>query len=261
MQIKSESAAGGKAKVSDVIKALVKEGGVGAFYKGIGSALMRQVIYAAIRLGLFYSIMDYSKEKLNKNLTAFEKAIVSLGTGATAAFVANPFDLALIRFQADGALPPAQRRNYKNWADALAKIVKGEGFFNLWRGASPTIVRAMSINLGMLAPYEEAKTRLKPYFGEGYITYITSSFIAGFLAAFLGLPPDNLKTKMQKMKAGPDGKLPYTGFFDCVKKTVKNEGLLRLWVGFPVFYMRVGIHAMIILLVSDALKYLILGKK
>lgn len=113
----------------------------------------------------------------------------------------------------------------------------------------------------MLAPYEECKARLKVYWGESYPTYIASSFIAGFLAAFLGLPCDNMKTKIQKMKAGADGKMPYSGLFDCLSKTCKKEGVIRLWVGFPIFYVRVGIHAMLILLVTDLLKYLILGKK
>ena len=110
-------------------------------------------------------------------------------------------------------------------------------------------------------PYEECKQRLKTVWGESYPTYIASSFIAGFLAALLGLPFDNIKTKIQKMKADPTGKLPYKGLFDCMGKTLKNEGLLRFWVGFPIFYIRVGIHAMIILLVSDLIKYISLGRK
>lgn len=261
MQLSSEGL-GRKPSVARVIKNLfVNEGGLLGFYKGLGSALMRQVIYAGLRLGMFYSVLDISKEKLGKELNAGEKAVASLGSGAIASFIATPFDLALVRFQADGTLPLDQRRNYKNWADALAKIIRTEGFTNLWKGAFPTIVRAMCMNLGMLAPYEECKKRFKNYFDDGYATYISSSFVAGLLAAFLGLPADNMKTKIQKMKPGADGKLPYKGFFDCVTKTLRNEGVLRFWVGFPIFYMRVGIHAMIVLLVSDALKYIILGKK
>ncbi len=42
--------------------------------------------------------------------------------------------------------------------------------------------------------------------------------MAGFLASFLSLPFDNAKTKMQKMKPGPDGKLPYKNILDCVTK-------------------------------------------
>lgn len=113
----------------------------------------------------------------------------------------------------------------------------------------------------MLVPYEECKARLKSTLGEGYTLYISSSFLAGFCAAFLSLPFDNMKTKIQKMKAGPDGKLPYSGFLDCFGKTISKEGIMRLWVGFPIFYMRVGFHAMITLLVSDALKYLVRGKR
>eukprot|EP00826_Nyctotherus_ovalis_P055616 TRINITY_DN73_c0_g2_i1.p2 TRINITY_DN73_c0_g2~~TRINITY_DN73_c0_g2_i1.p2 ORF type:complete len:267 (+),score=74.56 TRINITY_DN73_c0_g2_i1:277-1077(+) len=261
MQLKSE---GGKGKVSiaGVIGKLYREeGGFRAFYKGLGSALMRQVIYASLRLGLFYTATDTYKEKFGKPLNAGGMALASLTAGAIGAFVATPFDLALIRFQADGTLPADQRRNYKNWFDALAKIIRSEGFFNLWKGALPTIVRAMSMNLGLLVSYEECKMRLKRVLGDGYPTYIASSFLAGFLCAFLGLPPDNMKTKIQKMKPGPDGKMPYSGFFNCAVKTFRNEGILKFWVGFPIFYLRVGTHAMIILLATDALKYLIRGRK
>jgi solute carrier family 25 oxoglutarate transporter 11 len=200
--------------------------------------------------------MDVSKQQYNKVLNPGEKAAASLLAGAASAFMANPFDLALIRFQADGALPVSERRNYKNVFNAVSRITAEEGFFNLWKGATPTIVRAMALNLGMLAPYEECKQRLKPYWGTGYKTCIASSFVAGFLAAFLCLPFDNIKTKVQKMKRGADGKLPYQGFFDCFKKSIRNEGLSKLWVGFPVFYVRIGGHAMLTLLISDSLKYL-----
>ena len=47
------------------------------------------------------------------------------------------------------------------------------------------------------------------------------------------------------MKVDPKtGKLPYKNIFDCMVKSVRKEGLSKLWVGFPVFYSRVGTHAM-----------------
>ena len=63
--------------------------------------------------------------------------------------------------QNDTVLPPDQRRNYKNVIDAFSRIIKEEGFTALWKGAVPTACRAMSLNLGMLAPYDEAKERLQ----------------------------------------------------------------------------------------------------
>jgi solute carrier family 25 oxoglutarate transporter 11 len=79
--------------------------------------------------------------------------------------IGNPADLCLVRFQADGSLPVDQRRNYKNVFDAMGRIVKEEGLLTLWRGSGSTIARAMSMNLGMLAPFEEAKDRINAYTG------------------------------------------------------------------------------------------------
>lgn len=68
--------------------------------------------------------------------------------------VGNPADLALIRMQADARLPQADRRNYKNVVDAFKRITKEEGFFALWRGATPTVIRAMALNFAMLVSYD-----------------------------------------------------------------------------------------------------------
>lgn len=43
-----------------------------------------------------------------------------------------------------------------------------------------------------------------------------ASAVAGFSASFVSLPFDNAKTKMQKMKKGPDGVFPYKNIFDCL---------------------------------------------
>ena len=45
-------------------------------------------------------------------------------TGAIGSAIANPTDVALIRFQADNNLPPAEKRNYKNVFDALGRIYR-----------------------------------------------------------------------------------------------------------------------------------------
>jgi len=73
---------------------------------------------------------------------------------------------------------------------------------------------------------------------------------AGVVCSFSSLPFDNIKTKLQKMKAGPDGSLPYTGVADCFKKSIAREGFLRLWAGIPVYYSRVAPYSMIVLFIN-----------
>jgi solute carrier family 25 oxoglutarate transporter 11 len=77
--------------------------------------------------------------------------------GFFGALLANPADLALIRMQADSQLPIAERRNYKNVFDAFSRISKEEGVSGLWRGATPTVIRAVVLNLAMLSSYDHAK--------------------------------------------------------------------------------------------------------
>jgi len=55
------------------------------------------------------------------------------------------------------------------------------------------------------------------------------------------------------MKAGADGKFPYSGLFDALRKTASNEGVAKLWVGFPTYYTRIAPHVMITLLMQDFL--------
>jgi len=56
---------------------------------------------------------------------------------------------------ADGRLPVNERRGYKNVFDALFRVIKEEGVFTLWRGATPTVLRAMVLNAAQLASYSQ----------------------------------------------------------------------------------------------------------
>merc|ERR1712151_441620 len=78
-----------------------------------------------------------------------------------------------------------------------------------------------------------------------------SSMLAAIATSVGSLPFDNIKTKIQKQKAGPDGVLPYRGIPDCFAKTVAREGVGGLWSGLPAYYLRLGPQTIIILLVSQ----------
>lgn len=39
--------------------------------------------------------------------------------------------------------------------------------------------------------------------------------------------------------------MPYKGVIDCLGKSIKNEGIGKLWVGFPTYYFRVAPHVML----------------
>lgn len=196
---------------------LKNEGGVRAFYKGLDSALLRQALYTTSRFGIFFSLSDYVK-KQNKieQLSFFQKAYCSLVAGGLGSIVGTPADLCLIRMQSDASLPVEQRRNYRNVGHAIRSIISDEGFFSLWKGAQPTVVRAVALNIGMLVSYEDSKERLYKMFpGQHNLVFFMAGCISGAIAATVSLPFDNVKTKLQKQTPNAEGQLPYKGFIDC----------------------------------------------
>jgi solute carrier family 25 oxoglutarate transporter 11 len=70
VRIQLMSEAGGSTSPFVVARELMAEGGVKGFYRGIDSAILRQVVYGTLRLGIFFNLSEYYKKKNGgKNLT------------------------------------------------------------------------------------------------------------------------------------------------------------------------------------------------
>ena len=152
-------------------------------------------------------------------------------------------------------LPPAERRGYKHGVDALIRMAREEGVKGFFSGASPTVVRGLSMNVGMLASFDSYKDMLNPYFAKGTQanTFIGGG-LSGWTAATMTLPFDFIKTRLQKQKPGPDGKMPYAGFVDCARKVAAEEGVMAFYSGYSTFVMRITPHILLTWLFLDNLK-------
>lgn len=235
---------------------MLRAEGPAAFYAGYSAAATRQVVYGSARLGLFRIFCDELRAARGGDapLPLWLKAAAGLASGALSSFVGNPFDLALVRMQADATLPPGERRNYTGVVDACRRVVRDEGVLALWRGSTPTVVRAMTLNAAMLATADQAKEVLAPYLGglASVPNLVVSSLLAGVAAAVASLPFDMVKTRLQKQRARPDGSMPYAGFVDCFRQIVAKEGPSALYKGLGTYVVRIGPHAFITLLVLQA---------
>ncbi|KAG4999922.1 hypothetical protein JHK87_020994 [Glycine soja] len=257
----------GQGSAAQVTSTMLKNEGVAAFYKickwkwilytflqgfklpavaGLSAGLLRQATYTTARLGSFKILTAKAIEANDgKPLPLYQKALCGLTAGAIGASVGSPADLALIRMQADATLPAAQRRNYTNAFHALYRITADEGVLALWKGAGPTVVRAMALNMGMLASYDQSVEFFRDSVGLGEgATVLGASSVSGFFAAACSLPFDYVKTQIQKMQPDADGKYPYTGSVDCAVKTFKAGGPFKFYTGFPVYCVRIAPHVM-----------------
>lgn len=242
---------------------LVKEG-VSGIYSGLSAGLFRQATYCTTRLGVYSWGFEKTTSSDGQPPNFFTKALVGMSAGAVGAFVGTPAEVALIRMASDGRLAQAERRNYRHVGDALVRIVREEGFLTLWRGAVPTIGRAMVTNAAQLASYSQAKQSLlsSGYLDDNIYLHFWASMISGLVTTAASLPVDIAKTRLQNMKT-VDGKAEYRGTIDVIGRVIRNEGFLALWKGFTPYYGRVGPHTVLTFIfleqMNGAFKRYVLG--
>lgn len=221
----------------DCLSRVFKAEGLLAFYSGLSAALMRQATYTTTRMGFYQMEVEKYREAFAAPPPIWASMGMGILAGAAGAVVGNPAEVALIRMMADNRLPPAERRNYKNVADAFLRIVKEEGVVTLWRGCTPTVGRAMVVNMVQLASYSQLKGAFAPYVTDGLPLHICASMCSGFLTTLASMPLDMAKTRIQQQV-----NKEYTGTVDVLVKVAKNEGFFSLWKGFTPYLCRLGPH-------------------
>ncbi|KZC10471.1 Mitochondrial 2-oxoglutarate/malate carrier protein [Dufourea novaeangliae] len=235
---------GTKTSTMSIVSSIVKREGFLAFYTGLSAGLLRQGTYTTARLGTYAWLSENASKDSQPSVLI--KALMGSAAGCVGAFVGTPAEVALIRMTADGRLPLAERRNYKNVFNALVRIVREEGVLALWRGTIPTMGRAMVVNAAQLASYSHTKEVLlnNGYFQEGITLHFVSSMISGLVTTAASIPVDIAKTRIQNMKV-VDGKPEFKGTIDVIVRVCRNEGLLSLWKGFFPYYARLGPHTVL----------------
>jgi solute carrier family 25 oxoglutarate transporter 11 len=228
---------------------IVARDGPASLYQGLSAGLLRQIVYGTLRLGLFTTFEQFLEQRARENGSSIgfrDRALAGITAGALAAFLGNPTEVALIQMQADALRPVHERRNYSSAVNTLWRIVKADGTLALWRGVTPTVVRAMATNLGQLAFFSESKHRIQQYSKMSpEKRSALAAFIGGFAAAFISLPFDFIKTRLQnQVTREPKSRLPvYKGVWHCFATVVRTEGPLRFYRDFWPYFMRIAPHS------------------
>jgi solute carrier family 25 oxoglutarate transporter 11 len=200
MQIEGEAAASAGAAAGPRVgmvglgRSIFQESGVPGLFRGLTASLFRQFFYSGGRFGVYDMLKSAAGVQDGSGASPSLVQLVGMAAtaGAVGACVANPGDVAMVRMQADGKLPPSERRNYKHIGDALRRVAAEEGVGRLWRGVVPTVNRAMIVTVGHLAAYDEAKNQFKSrgILQEGIPLHFAASFTAAFVASLLSHPVD-----------------------------------------------------------------------
>eukprot|EP00386_Alphamonas_edax_P012415 GDKI01038787.1.p1 GENE.GDKI01038787.1~~GDKI01038787.1.p1 ORF type:complete len:354 (-),score=46.20 GDKI01038787.1:97-1134(-) len=255
MQLSGE---GGSAKLykstSDAFVTIGKKEGMGGLYSGLSAAVARQATYTTLRAGLYQILRDHLAPE-GTNASFATRAAAGLMSGATASIICCPVEVALIRMQADGRLPVAERRGYTHVFNAITRIGREEGVRALWRGSTPTVARAMVVNTVQMASYDQAKDTLTKWGLSGIPLHLSASLTSGFLYCAASLPFDIAKTRMQNQNT-PAGQTPvYRNIVQTIARIIQLEGVTSLWKGFLPYFGRGGGHTVFMFLCLEQLKH------
>ncbi|KAL7501007.1 hypothetical protein ACHAWT_010592 [Skeletonema menzelii] len=237
--------------------AMIRENGVMSLYDGLAAGVWRQVFYASSRFGLFETCRDKLHEIRGKTDFAGRVAVGAV-TGATAAIISCPMEVATVRMSNDATLPAAERRNYKGVADVVKRIYVEEGAAAFWRGSSPFAQRAALVGVFQVATLDQFKEMYAHYFGQkknSVPNVFCAAMTSGLIYSIATMPLEASKNRMANQKPDPKtGKLPYTGTVQLMRTVAAKEGFLSLYNGFLPYYMRCGGHTVSMFIIVQMLR-------
>lgn len=235
---------------------IIRQEGFSGLYSGVSATLLRQAVYSTTRMGLYDLLKKRWSDPTTGTIPLSRKITAGLFAGGVGAAVGNPADVAMVRMQADGRLPPAQRRNYRSVADAIRRMCVAEGVGSLWRGSALTVNRAMLVTASQLASYDQLKEAIlaRGVMEDGLGTHVAASLGAGVVAAVASNPVDVIKTRVMNMKVEA---APYAGALDCAVKTVRTEGPMALYKGFIPTICRQGPFTVVLFVTLEQVRKLL----
>ncbi|KAG8237122.1 hypothetical protein J437_LFUL008174 [Ladona fulva] len=147
----------------DCFRKLYKEGGISNLYKGTCATLLRDIPGNGVYF-MTYELLQGLLKQADQEMpqTRLLRTIMAGGTaGICSWLVAMPFDVLKSRLQtsSDGTYSRGIR-------DVYLELMKKEGLKGLYRGSSPTFIRAFAANAACFIGFEESMKYVNWVFTE-----------------------------------------------------------------------------------------------
>lgn len=256
MNLATGSTTGKKTSFLKFSADIIKEKGFGSLYDGLSAGLLRQLFYATSRFGLFEVFRDQLAKYRETDLLS--RFVCGVTSGGIAALISCPAEVTLVRMSNDSSQPVEKRRNYKGVGDAFQRILKEEGFGAFFRGSGPFVNRAMLVGAVQVGTYDQFRQIFKGWgVTHDFLNVFYASMTSGLIYSVITMPLETSKNRMAFQRPDPvTGERLYKNAFQTMSHIVKNEGVLRLWAGFPPYYLRCGGHTVMMFLAVEWLRKL-----
>lgn len=162
------SSSSGNISIIQAGRIIYKEGGIMAFYRGIGSPLLALTILNTLN----FSTYAYYRDKLNVNDANIENGkfeykvmIAASLVGPLSSMISTPFELVKTQMQLDLANSKSGKPNFNNSIHAAYSLLKRFGISSLYIGHGVNTIREVVFLGTYFTVYEHMKVSLSKIIG------------------------------------------------------------------------------------------------
>lgn len=212
----------------DCMQKVVRQEGVGALWKGLAPALVRQCLYSSMSLVLYEPVRDVVVGATGglqaDGSVSYSQRLLSGGTaGAISITCFNWTEVLKTRMQTS--------TERIAMGEVFRQVYSKSGILGFWAGLRPNVMRTFLVNAAELGTYDQTKTMLIPYLGDNAMAHLGASSLSGVCSAVVSTPSDVVKTRLMNAAGQAKGD-QYKGVVDAVRCIVRDEGATALYKGF-----------------------------
>jgi hypothetical protein len=244
---------------STVIGQAYRRGGCRAFFHGLPFAVARNGLSTMVVLG-FGKKLNANFKKVGILTPAVSKAMTSMLLATASNGALAPIETLKIRMQADGRRAKHKQR-YNGPYSAATTFIKRNGFFSLWNGSAPMLLRSTAWWVTAIPVYTGTKEMVMSQMGtteEHAAIHSLASIVSGACATIASHPFDVVRVKLANQSLN---RPVYTGMVHCFMKILRrDQGAKGLYKGILARYTRLGPWQLIFWVIYEKSLLLATGK-
>ncbi|KAJ7042395.1 mitochondrial carrier domain-containing protein [Mycena alexandri] len=205
-------------------KTVAKDGLTG-LYRGMIPPLLGVTPIFAISFWAYDAskklILSSTPNRKSDVLSIPELAVAGFMSAIPTTLVTAPVERAKVLVTGQGG----SEQKYKGVFDVMKHLYREGGIRSIFRGAGATVLRDGPGSAAYFAAYEVTKKALTPAGSSPSELNLGAIIMAGGTAGVAMWAV--LKSRLQSAPTGT-----YSGFMDCARKTIAQDGVRALWKGF-----------------------------
>jgi len=212
----------------DATKKLLAKDGFRGLYRGMGPPLVGITPIFAISFWSYNLgkkiVLWTNSNRSSPELSIGEIMIAGAISAGPTTLVMSPVERVKVLLQIQGQ---GGKNLYKGPVDVVRKLYKEGGLSSIYRGVGATLVRDVPGSAVYYGAYEVTKRLLTPANSTlNPAAVLFAGGMAGVAMWSIAIPPDVIKSRLQSAPPGT-----YKNAFDCLRKTIAQDGMGALFKG------------------------------